>query len=110
MKTIITYKNYFGDFLQKLSRQEKEKFLRALDLLATEDKIPHHYIKFIRDGVYEFRSNYGNTEFRVFFIYDGDTIVVLFNAFKKKTQKTPDNEIKKAIKLKEEYYATKRNQ
>ena len=81
--------------------------MRALDLLVTEDKIPHHYIKFIRDGVYEFRSNYGNTEFRVFFIYDGNTIVVLFNAFKKKTQKTPDNEIEKALKLKNEYYASK---
>ncbi|WP_459190478.1 type II toxin-antitoxin system RelE/ParE family toxin [Parabacteroides sp. APC149_11_2_Y6] len=43
-------------------------------------------------------------------MYDGDTIVVLFNSFKKKTQKTPDNEIKKAIKLKEEYYAIKGNQ
>lgn len=53
--------------------------------------------------------NYGNNEFRIFFIYDGDTVVVLFNAFKKKTQKTPDKEIKKAIKLKEEYYATKGN-
>ena len=84
--------------------------MRALDLLVTEDKIPHHYIKFIRDGVYEFRSNYGNTEFRVFFIYDGNTIIVLVNGFKKKTQNKPDSEIKKAIKLKEEYYATKRNQ
>lgn len=50
------------------------------------------------------------TLFRIFFIYDGDTVVVLFNAFKKKTQKTPDGEIKKAIKLKEEYYDAKRNQ
>ena len=41
-----------------------------------------------------------------FFIYDGDAVVVLFNAFRKKTQKTPDSEIKKAIKLKEEYYGT----
>lgn len=80
-----------------------------MDLLTTEDRIPSHYIKFIRDGIFEFRSNYGNTEFRVFFIYDGNTIVVLFNAFKKKTQKTPEKEIKKAIKLKEEYYATKGN-
>ena len=71
--------------------------------------MPSHFIKFIRDGIYEFRVNYGNNEFRIFFIYDGDTVVVLFNAFKKKTQKTPDNEIKKAIKLKEEYYATKGN-
>lgn len=109
MRKIITYKHYFDDFLQKLSWQEKEKFLRSLDLLTTEDRKPSHYIKFIRDGIFEFRSNYGNTEFRVFFIYDGNTIVVLFNAFKKKTQKTPEKEIKKAIKLKEEYYATKGN-
>ena len=44
------------------------------------------------------------------FIYDGDTIVVLFNGFKKKTQKTPKSEIDKAVKLKDEYYAIKGNQ
>lgn len=107
MKKIIAYKNYFNDFLNELSTQERKKFLRALDLLMTEEKIPYHYIKYIRDGIYEFRTNYGNNEFRVFFIYDGNTVVVLFNAFRKKTQKTPENEIKKAIRLKEEYYETK---
>ena len=110
MKKIITYKGYFADFVEKLSKDEMNKVRRALDLFKVEDKEPRHFIKFIRDGVYEFRVNYGNNEFRIFFIYDGDTIVVLFNAFKKKTQKTPESEIKKAIKLKEEYYAAKRNQ
>ncbi|MDR2911472.1 MAG: type II toxin-antitoxin system RelE/ParE family toxin [Bacteroidales bacterium] len=83
---------------------------RALLLFETEDRIPAHYIKFIRDSIFEFRVNYGNNEFRIFFIYDGDTIVVLFNCFKKKTQKTPSSEIEKAIKLKDEYYEAKRNQ
>lgn len=110
MRKIITYKGYFGDFIKKLSKDEMNKIRRALDLFKVEDKIPSHFIKFIRDGIYEFRVTYGNNEFRIFFIYDGDTIVVLFNAFKKKTQKTPDSEIKKALKLKEEYYGTKRNQ
>ena len=110
MKKIITYKGYFADFVEKLSKDEMNKVRRALDLFKVEDKVPRHFIKFIRDGVYEFRVNYGNNEFRIFFIYDGDTIVVLFNAFKKKTQKTPESEIKKAIKLNEEYYAAKRNQ
>ena len=32
---------------------------------------------------------------------------MLFNGFQKKTQKTPENEIEKAIKLKNEYYAEK---
>lgn len=110
MRKIITYKGYFADFINKLSKDEINKIRRALDLFKVEDKIPSHFIKFIRDGIYEFRVTYGNNEFRIFFIYDGDTIVVLFNAFKKKTQKTPDSEIKKALKLKEEYYDTKRNQ
>ncbi len=110
MRKIIAYKNYFSDFIKKLSADETNKIRRALDLFKVEDRMPRHFIKFIRDGVYEFRVNYGNNEFRIFFIYDGDTVVVLFNVFKKKTQKTPDNEIKKAIKLKEEYYEAKRNQ
>lgn len=110
MRKIITYKHYFSDFISTLSKDECGKIRRALDLFKVEDKIPRHFIKFIRDGVYEFRVNCRNNEFRIFFIYDGDTVVVLFNAFKKKTQKTPDNEIKKAIKLKEEYYDAKRNQ
>ena len=110
MKKIIAYKSYFYEFLQGLSKAEREKFMRALDLLMTEYKIPRHYIKFIRDGLYEFRSNYGNNEFRVFFIYDEGKVIVLFNAFRKKSQKTPNSEIKKALRLKEEYYATKRNQ
>ena len=93
-----------------MSDGERSKILRSLDLLGTEDKVPHNYIKFIRDAIYEFRVSHMNVEFRIFFTYDGDTIVVLFNAFKKKSQKTPDNEINKAIKLKKEYYATKRNQ
>ncbi len=110
MRKIIAYKNYFSDFIKKLSKDETNKIRRSLDLFKVEDKIPGHFIKFIRDGVYEFRVTYGNNEFRIFFIYDGDAVVVLFNAFRKKTQKTPDSEIKKAIKLKEEYYGTKGNQ
>ena len=110
MRRIIAYKNYFSDFIKKLSTDEINKIRRALDLFKVEDKMPRHFIKFIRDGVYEFRVNYGNNEFRIFFIYDGETIVVLFNAFRKKTQKTPDNEIRKAIRLKREYYEAKGSQ
>lgn len=107
MKKIIAYKEYYSEFMAGLSDAERKKIRRGLLLLETEDKIPHHYIKYIRDGIYEFRVNFGNNEFRIFFIYDGETIVVLFNCFKKKTQKTPNSEIEKAIKLKNEYYENK---
>ena len=107
MKKIIAYKRYYSDFMEQLSKAERTKIMRALLLFETEDKMPHHYIKYIRDGIYEFRVNYGNNEFRIFFIYDGETIVVLFNCFQKKTQKTPKSEIEKAIRLKNEYYEYK---
>lgn len=87
MRRIIAYKEYFSDFIKKLSKDEINKIRRALDLFKVEDKIPSHFIKFIRDGIYEFRVTYGNNEFRIFFIYDGDIIVVLFNAFKKRHRK-----------------------
>ena len=33
---------------------------------------------------------------------------MLFHGFQKKTQKTPESEIDKALKLKQEYYASKK--
>ena len=50
----------------------------------------------------------GRQHFRVFFIFDEGNIVVLFNGFQKKTQKMPQAEIEKALKIKEEYYEYKR--
>lgn len=85
-RKIIAYKGYYVSFMSKLSEQERKKIQRALLLFEMEDNIPYHYIKFIKDGIYEFRVNYGNNEFRIFFTYDGDTIVILFNCFRKKTQ------------------------
>ena len=95
IRKIIAYKSYYHDFMKKLSDEEQKKIKRSLFLFETEDKIPSHYIKYIKDGLYEFRVTHKNTEFRIFFIYDGEQIVVLFNSFKKKTQKTPQNEIDK---------------
>ncbi len=104
MKRIIAYRHYYIEFMKGLSEPEQNKIKRALLLFETEDRIPYHYISFIRDGLYEFRVNYSNKEFRLFFIYDGDTIVVLFNCYVKKSQKAPRREIEKALRLKEEYY------
>lgn len=44
-----------------------------------------------------------------FLFFDDGNIVVLFNGFQKKTTKTPDIEIERALKIKEEYYADKQS-
>ena len=72
--------------------------------------MPKKFVKLIHNGIYELRTEFGGKIFRVFFIfYDGE-IVVLFNGFQKKTQKTPKGEIEKAIKIREAYYADKQSQ
>lgn len=106
-RKIVAYGGYYEAFMKTLSSNERLKIRKALLLFSEEDKVPYHYIKYIRDSIFEFRVSYGNNEFRFFFIYNGNTIVVLLNCFKKKTQKTPQNEIEKAIRLKNEYYERK---
>ena len=60
--------------------------------------MPKKFIGYIRDGLYELRMEYEGNIYRVFFIFDDGNIVVLFNGFHKKTQKTPPNEVEKALK------------
>ncbi len=92
-----------------LTEREQEKIQYGLLLLKTQDRLPAKFIKFIRDGLYELRTEYGGNIFRVFFIFDEGRIVVLFNGFQKKNQKTPPKEIEKALKIKKEYYADKQS-
>jgi len=79
-----------------------------ISLLETNDRVPKKFIKHIREGLYELRMEYDGNIYRVFFIFDDGNIVVLFNGFQKKSQKTPPNEIEKALTIKKEYYAEKR--
>ena len=55
--------------MSKLTEIEQNKIKRALLIFETEDKIPKHYIGYIRDGLFEFRVTCENKEFRLFFIY-----------------------------------------
>ena len=96
--------------METLKEKEQEKILYGLLLLKSLDRLPKKFVKLVRDGIYELRTEYGGNIYRVFFIFDEGEIVVLFNGFQKKTQKTPLNEIEKAIKIKEAYYADKQSQ
>lgn len=108
-RKIITYGGYFERFIATLSMKELLKLNYIISLLETEDRIPVRFIKFIRDGLYELRMEYNSNIYRVFFIFDDGLVVVLFNGFQKKSQKTPSGEIEKALKIKEAYYGDKQS-
>ncbi len=106
-RKIIGYKHYYREFEQTLSAGAKKKIHHVFDMLATQERVDSKFVKFIRDGIYELRAQHESNIYRVFFIFDDDKIVVLFNGFQKKTRKTPANEIRKAIIMKNEYYGSK---
>ncbi|MEA5128408.1 MAG: type II toxin-antitoxin system RelE/ParE family toxin [Proteiniphilum sp.] len=103
-RKVIAFGDYYHTFLHSLTDKEQLKVKYVLSLLETYDRLPVKFIKYIKDGLYELRIAYSGNIFRLFFIFDGDKIVVLFNGFQKKTRKTPKREIEKALKIKAAYY------
>lgn len=93
--------------MKTLSEKEQEKIQYGLLLLKQMDRLSAKFVKYLREGIYELRTEYRGNIYRVFFIFDEGNIVVLFNGFQKKSQKTPENEIEKAIKIKRMYYGDK---
>jgi putative addiction module killer protein len=107
---IMTYGSYYDDFIITLSPGVIKKIHYIFDLLCSESTVNEKFVKHIRDGIYEIRIAYDGNIYRIFFIFDENKIVVLFNGFQKKTQKTPEKEIQKAIRIKKEYYEYKQYQ
>ena len=106
-RKIIAYKSYYRDFMATLTDGVKKKIHYGLDLLASQERVNKKFVEHVREGVYELKAEYEGNIYRVFFCFDAGHVVILFNGFQKKTQKTPENEIQKAIQLKNEYYASK---
>ena len=106
-RNIQYYKNYFIDFYNALDSATQRKLAYVIQYVKTESRWNEKFVKFIRDGLFELRAMHNGNIYRVFFILDDGNIIILFNGFPKKTQKTPKQEIEKAIKLKNQYYAEK---
>ena len=104
-RQVIAYKNYFLDFYKKQPDAVQRKIEWTLQLLEVTQQVPEKYFKHMEGtkGLYEVRVEVGNNIFRIFSFFDKGNLIVLGNAFQKKSQKTPRQELEKAIKIMEEY-------
>ena len=108
-RQIHFYKNYFEDFFERQTEKVKHKIDEVFFLITVIERVPRKFLKHIEgtDGLYEVRVKLGSNIYRIFCCFDEGRLVVLFNGFQKKTQKTPKAEIEKAEKLKTEYFNKK---
>lgn len=80
-----------------------------LFLIRIAERIPSKFFKHLAgtNGLYEIRIEFQSNIYRVFCCFDEGNLVVLFNGFQKKAQKTPRKEIEKALKVRKEYFELK---
>ena len=104
-RSVIFYKDYFDQFFQNQRPKVKDKIIWTLRFIEELDRIPETYLKHLEgtEGLFEIRVQQGSDIFRIFCFFDEGRLVVLANGFQKKTQKTPKNEIEKALKIKQDY-------
>jgi phage-related protein len=110
VREVISYKNYFEDFLLSLPEKVQDKIFKIIEAIEVLEYIPSNYLKFISgtSGLYEARIQLASNIWRIFCFFDEDRLVILLNGFQKKTQKTPKQEIDKALNLMKEYYTEKK--
>lgn len=108
-REIKFYKHYFNEFYVAQSDKVRRKIAQTLVWLQTIDRLPVSILKSIegKKGLYEIRIELSGNIYRVFCCFDEGSLVILFNGFQKKTQKTPVGEIEKAERLMNEYFNNK---
>lgn len=108
-RQIIFYKHYFTEFYLGQSNKVQEKIEFVFKIIRSVDRVPKKFLDHMTgtDGLYEIRVEVGSEIFRIFCCFDQGNLVILFNGFQKKSQKTPKQELETAIKHKRDYFANK---
>ncbi len=109
IRTIRFHKSYFLDFYVAQPEDVRRKIGYSMTMVETQWVVPAKFFRLIKDsdGIYEIRTEYGGNIYRILCCLDKGSVVVLFQGFQKKTQKTPAKEIKMAERLKKEYFEDK---
>ncbi len=109
-RQIIFHRDYFLDFYKSLDVKVKTKIQYVFELIKQVDRVPEKFLAPMTgyDGLFEIRIEFQSNIYRVFSCFDKGQLVVLLNGFQKKTQKTPKDEIERAMRLKNEYFQLKK--
>lgn len=112
VRQVVAYSSYFKEFKKTLSKEVLCKVYQIFIYIMTLEQVPVKYLKAIANtkGLFEIRVEEGGNIYRIFCCIDEGNLVILFNGFQKKTQKTPVGEIERALRIMNEYFAQKKNE
>jgi phage-related protein len=99
------------EFLLQLDEKSRDKIIFNID--KAKIKMDNELFKKLKDEIWEFRTLYNKTYFRIFAFWDKEdeqeTLVLITHGIIKKTGKTPEKEIDKAERIRLKYFELKNN-
>lgn len=111
MRKIIFYRTISGnspveEFLDSLNSKQAQKVAWVLQLVEDLERVPPQYFKKLEgtDDLWEIRAQFGGNTFRILGFFDGASLIIVCHGFVKKTQKTPQEDIKTAQQRKKDYF------
>ena len=110
IRNAIVYGQFFWDFYNSQRKEVQDKIDWVIGLVRSLPIIPEKYFKHLEgtDGLFEMRVKVGSDIYRIFCCFDKGNLIILFNGFQKKSDKTPIQEIERAKKLQRQYYENKK--
>ena len=100
---VILYRDA-QNFLTRLDEKTRNKILQTFDTFK----------KLADTDIWEFRTYFNKQRYRVLAFWDKtqpiDTLIIATHGFVKKTQKTPQKEINKALSIRDLYFRSKQKQ
>ena len=92
------------EFILSLDNKMKAKVLGIIDILEEKGNfLKELYSKHLTDGIFEIRGKVGSDISRVLYFFYYGKRIVLTNGFIKKTQKTPEQQIKLAKEYRKDF-------
>jgi phage-related protein len=110
VRKIVFHENHFIEFYQNQNEKVQGKIQYVFELIKQVERVPEKFLKHLSgtNGLYEIRIEYQSNIYRIFCCFDEGKLVVLFNGFQKKSQKTPKSELVKAQGLMKKYFTDKK--
>lgn len=115
----VVFANYYNklpfvEFLDSLNKTDRAEVLALIEefreLKSKNQTLPKSISKYLKDGIFELRVKHSNTISRSLYFYLENKKIIFTNGFIKKTEKTPSNEIEKALKYKNYFIKEYKNE
>ena len=109
MRIDVVFMEQASDFIMSLPEKVQKKIVYNINRVRNGEMDKELFKKLSGSDIWEFRTIFNGNKYRLLAFWDMErkAIVVATHGFVKKTQKTPHNEIERAMVLRTEYFNDK---